>query len=111
MEIDTMIYDHRTYICRPGTVKQQIALYEEYGLATQVKHLGKPILYATTEVGDLNSFTHIWPYGSIAERAEKRAELYNDPDWQNYLKKSAEAGLLVEQENKILVGTDIFDKV
>jgi hypothetical protein len=30
-----------------------------------------------------------------------------DPDWQAYLKKSAEAGYLINQENKILVATDL----
>ena len=46
-----MIFDHRTYVCRPGTVPAQMALYEKYGRATQEKHLGKPVLYGIAETG------------------------------------------------------------
>jgi hypothetical protein len=97
-----VIYDHRTYTCRPGTLKAQLALYEQYGWPIQRKHLGDPVLYATTETGDVNSFVHIWGYRDAAERATKRAAMQADPDWQTYLEKSAEAGYLVRQENKIL---------
>ena len=32
-----------------------------------------------------------------------------DPDWQNYLKISAEAGYLEKQQNKILMPAPFFD--
>ena len=105
-----MIYDHRTYTCRPGTIKQQLALYGEYGYKVQTRHLGKPALYGTTEIGDVNAYVHVWAYESIAERAEKRAAMQADPDWAIYLTKSAAAGNLVKQENKILVGVTFDDE-
>ncbi len=104
-----MIFDHRTYRVRPGTLPKQMALYKEFGYAAQCRNLGKPVLYATTEVGDVNSYVHVWAYKDIAERAAKRAAMLADPDWQTYMKKSAEAGYLVEQENKILVGSEFMD--
>ena len=103
-----MIFDHRTYRCRPGTIKKQNKLYEENGLAAQIRHLGEPLLYATTETGDVNSYVHIWVYESAADRETKRAAMQADPDWQNYMKLSAEAGYLVEQENKILSPASFF---
>lgn len=30
-----MIYDHRTYVCRPGTIKKHLALYGSYGYPAQ----------------------------------------------------------------------------
>jgi hypothetical protein len=102
-----MIFDHRTYQVRPGTLPKQIALYKEFGYAAQARILGEPLLFATTDVGNVNSYVHIWAYKDIAERAVKRAAMQADPDWQAYLKKSAEAGYLINQENKILMATDL----
>lgn len=104
-----MIYDHRTYVCRPGTIKKHLAIYEEHGKAPQTRHLGQPVLYAVTETGDVNSYVHVWAYEDAADRSRKRAAMQADPDWQAYLQKSAEAGYLVSQNNKILAPVAFFD--
>ncbi|KFB09218.1 NIPSNAP family protein [Nitratireductor basaltis] len=103
-----MLYDHRTYVCRPGTIKKHLALYEQHGWPVQRKHLGEPLLYAATETGDVNSYVHIWVYESAGDRESKRAKLQADPAWQNYLKLSAEAGYLISQNNKLLKPTPFF---
>ncbi len=100
-----MIFDHRTYTCKPGTIKAHLEIYEKHGLGPQTRHLGKPALYATTEVGDVNSYVHVWAYKDLADRTAKRAAMWADPEWIAYTKKSAELGALVSQENKILVAT------
>jgi hypothetical protein len=97
-----MIFDHRTYYCRPGTIKKHLELYEKMGYGPQSRCLGKPVLYATTEVGDVNSFVHVWAYEDLADRTAKRAKLWGDAEWLAYIAKSAEIGALVKQENKIL---------
>ena len=68
----------------------------------QSRHLGQPHAYMVTETGPVNSYVHIWAYDSAADRDEKRKSLQADPEWQAYLKKSAEAGHLVNQENKLM---------
>lgn len=103
-----MIFDHRTYVCKPGTIKPHLALYEKMGYAVQSKHLGKPVLYGTTEVGDVNAYVHIWAYADLAERTVKRAAMWADPEWLAYVKASGELGALVHQENKILIATPFF---
>lgn len=103
-----MIFDHRTYVCKPGTIKPHLELYEKMGYAAQSRLLGKPILYGTTEVGDVNSYVHVWAYKDLAERTAKRAAMWADPEWLAYVKKSGELGALVHQENKILVATAFF---
>ncbi len=103
-----MILDMRTYTCKPGTIKKHIELYKAYGQAAQTRHLGQPVVWATTEVGDVNSYVHIWAYKDVADRAAKRAKMWDDPDWQDYVRRSAELGALLSQENKILVATDIM---
>lgn len=104
-----MLYDHRTYTCRPGTIARHLKLYEEHGFATQRQHLGQPLLYAATETGDVNAYVHIWVYADAADRAAKRAALKADPAWQAYLRKSAEAGYLVSQVNQLLSPVSFFD--
>ncbi len=97
-----MLYDVRTYACRPGTLKRHLALYEAHGYAIQSRHLGEPLAYMVAETGPLNSFTHIWVYESAADRDAKRAALDADPEWQAYLVKSGEADFLVSQENRLM---------
>lgn len=104
-----MLFDHRTYECRPGTIKAHLDLYKEHGYEAQSRHLGKPFLYAQTETGNPNSYVHVWVYKDAADRAARRAAMQADPEWQAYLKKSAEAGYLIRQENKLLVAVDFFE--
>lgn len=103
-----MIFDMRTYVCRPGTINAHLKLYEEYGKAPQTKHLGQPVFYAVTETGLVNSFVHIWAYDDAADRAKKRAAMMADPDWQTYLKKSSELGALIQQNNSIMNEVPFF---
>ncbi len=97
-----MLIDHRMYTVRPGSMAKQLALYEEYGLKPQKRHLGEPLAYLVTESGELNTFIHIWVYKDAADRATKRAAMGADPEWHIYLQKLAETGYLVSQENKLM---------
>ena len=98
-----MFYDHRTYTCRPGTLRKALDMYAEHGFKVQLRHLGEPVLYAVTEVGNVNQYVHIWAYQDAADRATRRAAMQADPEWQAYLKLSAAAGYLEKQENKLLL--------
>ena len=98
-----MLYDHRTYTCKPGTIRKHLDLYVQHGYAAQTRHLGQPVLYAITDVGDVNQYVHIWAYEDAADRTKKRAAMQADPAWQEYLRVSGEAGWLLSQENKILL--------
>jgi NIPSNAP len=104
-----MIFDHRTYTVRPGTLPKHLKLYEEHGFPAQRRHLGEPLLYAVTETGPLNTYVHVWVYEDAADRARKRAAMEADPDWIEYRRLSAEAGYLVGQENKILTPASFFE--
>jgi hypothetical protein len=97
-----MLIDHRTYTVRPGTLPAHMKIYEELGLAVQKRHLGEPLAYLMTETGPLNTYVHIWVYQDAADRASRRAAMQADPEWQAFLKKSAEAGYLIAQENKLM---------
>ena len=97
-----MLIDQRTYTVKPGTMAKQMALYQEYGLAPQKRHLGEPLAYLITESGEVNTFVHIWVYKDAADRAARRAAMSVDPDWLAYLQKNAEAGYLIAQRNNLM---------
>ncbi len=103
-----MIYDHRTYRCRPGTIAKHMKLYADHGWETQRRHLGDPVVYGAVETGDVNSYIHVWVFEDAADRARKRAALKDDPDWKAYLSKSAEAGYLIQQVNTLLTPAPFF---
>ena len=98
-----MLYDVRTYVCRPGRVKPHLALYAELGLEVQRRILGEPVLYLVTETGNMNEILHVWGYRDAADRAERRARLQADPAWVAYLQKSAEAGYLLSQTTRLMI--------
>lgn len=104
-----MLYDVRTYTCRAGTVRKHQALYLEHGFAVQKRHLGDPLVYLLTETGDVNSYLHIWVYQNAADRETRRAAMMRDPQWLAYLEKSAEAGYLIRQENRLMVRAPFFE--
>ena len=57
-----MIVDHRTYKVKPGTLPQQLAIYEKYGFPVQLKYLGKPLAFLTAETGSWpSSIITPWP--------------------------------------------------
>src|SRR5689334_19323633 len=102
VEGNPMLLDHRTYTVRPGVLAKYLKLYEEHGMAAQKRHLGEPFAYLITETGELNTFVHIWAYENAADREKRRAPMQADPEWQAFLQKSAEAGYLIGQENKLM---------
>ena len=98
-----MLVDHRTYRVRPGTLAAHLEIYEKNGFAAQTRHLGQPVAYLFAESGELNTIVHIWGYEDAADRAKRRAAMQADPDWKAYVKKSGEAGYLVEQRTCLMV--------
>lgn len=100
-----MLLDVRTYKVKPGTMKEHMELYEKYGKPPQFRCLGEPLVYMTTETGDVNEYVHIWIYESADDRAKKRAAMWQDPEWLDYTKKSKELGALISQNNKLMVPT------
>ena len=101
-----MLLDHRTYTVKPGTMAKQMAIYQEFGLGPQKRHLGEPLAYLITESGEVNTYVHIWAYKDAADRASKRAAMQADPEWQLYLQKSGEAGYLIGQRNNLMIPAD-----
>jgi hypothetical protein len=74
-----MIYEVRTYTLKPGSV----ATFEE-NFAKSLPHREKYSKLAAfwhTEIGPLNQVIHVWPYESLDQRNEIRAEAVKDANW------------------------------
>ena len=104
--LDAMLIDLRTYTLRIGSVRDFLALYAAEGLAVQSEHLGPPLGYYTTEVGELSQVVHLWQYQNAADRERRRAALESDPRWLAYRSKSSMCGHLVRQQNSLLKTVD-----
>ncbi len=97
-----MLFDLRTYRCRPGTVARQLDAYAKTGFAVQSRFLGTPLFYGVVETGDVNAYVHLWQFQDAADRERRRAALYSDEEWLLYRRQSAEAGYQTEQTNMLL---------
>ncbi|NUU42604.1 NIPSNAP family protein [Tardiphaga robiniae] len=97
-----MLFDLRTYGVRPGTISNQLALYQANGFEVQRKYLGDPLFYGVVETGDVNSYVHLWRYKDAADREARRSALYLDPAWLSYRQASAAAGFQTAQTNTLL---------
>ena len=101
-----MIVDLRIYTCKANRMPEFVKLYQEHAWPLQQKYLGRCLGWYTTVEGPLNRVVHLWAYESQADREARRKAMAADPGWGAYLKKAAEAGLLVETENRILTPTE-----
>lgn len=97
-----MIFDLRTYTCHPGKAGDWLKLYEEKGYPVQLKYLGKPLFFTTTEIGTLNQIVHCWMFQSLADREQRRGDMEKDPAWAEYRRLSGERGYIARQEDVIL---------
>ena len=102
-----MIVEMRTYTLALGATGRYFKLYGEKGFAVQKRILGHFLGYYGVEVGELNKVIHLWGYESLDERARRRALLWADPEWLEYIKDVA--GLVVAQENQILTPAPFFE--
>ncbi|SIO67039.1 NIPSNAP protein [Bradyrhizobium erythrophlei] len=99
-----MIVEERIYSIIPGQLGAYLKIYTSGPLDLQKRILGKLLGYFTTEVGELSTLVHLWCYESLNDRAERRALLAQDPEWQTYLEVCTP--LIVRMENRLLLPTD-----
>lgn len=97
-----MIVELRIYDIKTGHLREFLKDYASDGLPIQTKHLGKPLGYYSTEIGDVNQVVHLWRYDDFSDRERRRQALESDKDWIEYKKKALAAGQVIGQKNSIL---------
>ncbi|MFA0193648.1 MULTISPECIES: NIPSNAP family protein [Vibrio] len=97
------IFEERIYTIQPGRLNEYLKRYRDFGYKVQTKHLGKPIGYFTSEIGDLNLVIQLRQYESYLDRNTRRLAMESDPDWIAYRKSNS---LQIKQKNRILKSLD-----
>ena len=98
-----MIVEVRTYRFQVGKVAPWLAFYEQHGLPVQQRHLGEPLGFFTSDIGELNEVVHLWSYASYDDREIRRARLFQDPEWREFL--TNQPPVVLSQTNRILLPT------
>ncbi len=80
-----MIVEHRTYTFRPGTVDGWLKKYEAEGFPVQKRHLNTFMGLYVSEIGRLHTTVLMWAYDSLADREQRRALMYADPEWKEFI--------------------------
>ena len=106
-----MLIDHRTYRILPGRVPAQLELYGRLAYPVQLRYMGEPHYYMSSESGQLNTLVHGWIYESAADREQKRAKMMQDPDWKVFLSENAKAGNVIEQSNWLMTPAPFAPKI
>ncbi len=96
-----MLIDIRIYQCNPGMREEFFELYEKYGRGPQIRILGEPYSFVKS-IEDPNEFILMWSYEDLADREAKRALMWDDPEWQEYVKHSKALGAVASQYNKLV---------
>jgi hypothetical protein len=96
-----MIYELRTYTCRPGTVVEVAKTAGTLGRDIRGDNYGKLEGYWMSEIGPLNQVMHLWSYPDLNERARVRGELAKNTRWVNEYQPAIFPNLL-RQEIKLL---------
>jgi hypothetical protein len=99
-----MIYEVRTYDCKPQSVPEvEKRFAEAYETRKKFSQLAA---YWHTEIGPLNQVIHVWPYKDLEERWATRMKSRETGDWPPSA-AAKKAGLLAYrlamQENKIVM--------
>ena len=104
-----MIVEQRIYTIKAGRVPEYLALYQTEGFEVQSRHLGNPVGYYSSDIGELNQIIHMWQYDDLDDRQRRRTALLADPAWNSVVVKLY--AMIERMENKILVPAPFFRPV
>ena len=98
-ETEGNIYEFRAYRLVPGAMRKWVGLFTD--VLPVREEYSKLVGLWSTDVGQPNEVCHIWAYPSLDARAEVRAKVAAEPEWQAFLK--ADSPLIDEMHSTIMV--------
>lgn len=99
------VVDMRTYTIVPRKLAEFLEVFDRYAMPVQLKHLGPPIGFYVSDIGDQNQVTHLWSYDDLNDYDRRRIARDSDPDWLPYVQHSV--GLIQHQTNRFLKRADL----
>lgn len=100
------IVDFRTYRIHHNHMRTFLRTTEEHAMSVMLRHIGPPLGYYLTKVGNLNEITHIWGFDSMGDMETRRNARNADPEWRNYLEASD--GIYERQDTQILRRLELY---
>ena len=82
------VYEFRNYRAQPGKIREWAKRFME--ILPHRETFSKCVGIWLTEAGQPNEACHMWAYDSLDERMRIRAEVANDPKWQDFLPIASE---------------------
>jgi hypothetical protein len=79
------VYELRTYRAHPGKLGPWLQLFKDI-MPVREKY-SKNVCIWQSEIGEMNQVMHLWAYKDLKERAEVRARVLQDPEWQAFVAK------------------------
>jgi len=92
------VYELRTYRTQTGKAGEWLGHFKAI-MPTREKY-SKNVGLWQTEAGQLNEVVHLWAYRDLNHRAQTRAQVMQDPEWQAFLGKATP--LLLEMRSVVL---------
>jgi hypothetical protein len=80
------VYELRCYRAQVGRAPEWIGHFKEV-LPIREQYMRRVGLWQT-EIGPLHEILHLWAFRDLNERADARAKLAQEPDWQRFLASS-----------------------
>ena len=102
-----LVVDFRTYLIHFNQMQTFLDTTLVFALKVMLRHIGPPVGYYLTTVGNLQQITHIWGYDSMGDMEVRRNARNADPEWQAYL--DASSGIYERQETQVLRRLKLFD--
>jgi hypothetical protein len=77
-----LIYELRTYHCRPGKLPELLERFQNLTLPIWARHRIRQVGFWTVVVGEAsNDLIYMLAWDSLAEREERWARFLTDPEW------------------------------
>ena len=99
--------DFRTYLIHFNQMQTFLDTTRKHAMQVMLRHVGPPVGYYLTTVGNLQQITLIWGYDSMADMEARRAARNADPEWKIYL--DASQGIYERQETQVLHRVTLLD--
>ena len=103
-----LLFDHRTYTVKPGTLARQLELYDQHGRAAQEPPSGQAGVLRRDRDRRAQHRRAIWAYDDAGDRERRRAAMQADPEWQAFLKMSAEGGQSPAPGDRLMTPAPFF---
>ncbi|GAA5137019.1 NIPSNAP family protein [Alloalcanivorax gelatiniphagus] len=101
-----MIVEEQQYKVQVGKVTALLDAYEQRGLAILRRNLGMLLGCWSSDVGgDMDVMIQMWAFQDASDRAERRAALATDTDWQSF---ASEFGHLITERRMRLLTPAAF---